>query len=140
MKALITDVEFIKEYESKFGTLYSFKVSYDDKMAYYSSKSQEQTKFVAGKEAEFTEETKTGQKGSYIIIKPFFQNRQSNYGKAIKKEQTRYSGFAVSYAKDLVVSGQLPREELPIYATMLFDLMVNLIKALNHDNTQYRSR
>ena len=130
MKATITDVKFVKEYESKFGMLYSFKVSYNDREAYYSSKSKEQTKFVKGQEAEFTEETKKSQNGTYLVIKPIFQNRQSNFGKALNKEKSRYSGFAVSYAKDLVVSGNLEKEDLPIYATMLFDLMVELDKSL----------
>jgi hypothetical protein len=130
MKALITDVKFQKEYDTKFGKNYSFKVTYNGRTGYYSSKSKDQNKFVAGQEAEFTEETKTSEKGTYIVIKPPFQNRQSNFGKALNKEKSRYSGFAVSYAKDLVVADKLDKEDLPIYATMLFDLMVELDKSI----------
>lgn len=130
MKALITEVKYLKEFETKFGPLHSFKVTYDGRTAYYNSKSKDQTKFVSGQEAEFTEETKTGNNGTYIVIKPPMQNRQSNFGKALTREKSKYSGFAVSYAKDLVVAGRLNREELADYAWILFDLMVEMDKTL----------
>lgn len=135
MKALIKDVKFQKEYESKFGTMYSFLVSYNDKKGFYNSKSKEQTQFIKGQEAEFTEETKTyttkdGKESSIIVIKPPQGQRQSNFGKALKKEQSKYSGFAVSYAKDLVVAGKLERSELGDYAWILFDLMVEMDKTI----------
>jgi len=136
MKAIITDVKFQKEGQNKFGTYYSFKVSYDGKTAFYNSKSKEQKNFIAGQEAEFTEEERTytkndGTIGKFNIIKPFNANRQSNFGKALKKEQSRYSGFAVSYAKDLVVAGRLQFEELLPYATVLFNAMVDLDKTID---------
>jgi len=136
MKAEIAEVKFLKEYTDKFGKKYSFQVKYDDQSALYSSKSKDQDKFVPGKEAEFTEETRTyidkntGEEKHYLVIKPIYQQRQSNYGKELKKEQSRYSGFAVSYAKDLVVAGRLNKEELPEYATVLFELMVALDKSI----------
>ena len=130
MKAVIQDVKFIKSFDSKYGTLYSFKVTYEGREAYYNSKSKDQTKFIAGQEVEFTEEVKEGKKGDYLFVKPINPNKQSNYGKALKKEQTRYSGFAVSYAKDLVVAGRLPFEELTAYSTVLFEHMVELDKSI----------
>jgi hypothetical protein len=136
MKAVITEVIYKKEIDGKFGKLYSFNVKYDDKVAVYRSKYKDQKKFIPGQEAEFTEETqtytdqKTGELKEYFVIKPILQQRQSNYGKELKKEQSRYSGFAVSYAKDLVVAGRLNKEELSEYATVLFDLMVALDKSI----------
>ena len=130
MRQLITDVHFIKEYESKFGMLYSFKVSYNGRVAYYSSKSKEQTKFVAGQESEFTEETKTGKNGTYLVIKPLLQNRQSNFGKALNREQARYSAMCVSYAKDLVIGGRIPLEELSTMSWIMFELIKEMDKSL----------
>jgi len=130
MKALITDVKFVKEFETQFGKFFSFKVSYDGRDAYYTSKSKEQVKFISGQESEFTEETKTGKNGTYLIIKPPVQNRQSNFGKALSKEKSRYSGFAVSYAKDMAVAGRIQVTELAPYAWILFDLMVEMDKTL----------
>ena len=130
MKELITDVKFVKEYDSKFGKLYSFKVQYAGRSAFYSSKSQDQTKFVAGQEAEFTEETKTSSNGTYLVIKPPVQNKQSNFGKVLNKEKARYSAMAVSYSKDLVCNGRLPLDDLSTYAWVLFELMNEMDRTL----------
>ena len=71
MKARITSVDFLKEKEGNYGTLYSFKVGYDGKYAYYNSKKRDQAKFVAGKEAEFSEQELEGKNGNkFYIIKP----------------------------------------------------------------------
>ena len=112
MKAKITKVTFNKEYESNFGTLFGFIVEYDGKSAYYSSKTKDQKKFIVGQEAEFTEEVRKGDKGNeYIIIKPVYAGKgQSNYGKALSREQSRYSGFSDSYVKDLLISGIIKPE------------------------------
>ena len=135
MKAIIQEVTYSKEFESKYGTMYVFRVKYDDQVAIYNSKSKDQKKFIAGQEAEFTEETKTytakdGTVKEYLVIKPPTQNRQSNFGKALSKEKSRYSGFAVSYAKDMAVAGRIQVTELSDYAWILFDLMVEMDKTL----------
>jgi len=114
MKAKITSVKYEKEYESKFGILYTFKIGYNDKVAYYSSKTKEQTKFVVDKEAEFTEEEKLGTNDRpYYVIKPITSGgfNNSGYGKAIQKEQSKYSGFAVSYVKDLIIADKIKIEQ-----------------------------
>ena len=104
MKAKITNVTFQKEYESKFGTLHLFKVEYDGKTAFYSSKSRDQKKFKSGMIVEFIEEQREGAKGPYTVVKPVYDNAaKSNYGRQQKREQSKYSGFSTSYAKDLVM-------------------------------------
>jgi len=136
MKAQIQDVTFSKEWESKYGKMYSFRVKYDDKVALYNSKSKDQKKFVPGKEAEFTEEMRsyndktTGEKKEYPVIKPLLQGGQSNFGKALTKEKARYSAMCVSYSKDLVVAGRLPFEELQTYSWVLFELVKEMDKSL----------
>jgi hypothetical protein len=135
MKAKINDIKFHKEYESQHGTMFVHAIFYDEKKGFYTSKKKEQTYFVIGQEAEFTEEKKSftgkdGGQGSFLVVKPVTQNRQSNFGKALNKEKSRYSGFAVSYAKDLVCHDRLKIDELPIYAWVLFDLMVDMDRTL----------
>jgi hypothetical protein len=78
MKAIIQEVTYKKEFESKFGTMYVFHVKYDDIVAVYNSKYKDQKKFISGQEAEFTEETKTytdkqGNQKEYFVIKPLLQ-------------------------------------------------------------------
>lgn len=134
MNARIKSVKFKKEYESKYGLLYGFEVVYEvdgeEKKGFYSSKKREQTNFVEGKDCELVEEVIKSDKGDWVKIKPSKPFSNSNYGRVLKREQTRYSGFAVSYAKDLVVADKLKLEELDLFATKLFDLMVNLDKSM----------
>ena len=83
-----------------------------EKRAVYSSKYKDQKNFVKGQEAEFTEEQKTfvNQEGKsivYNVIKPPQKQKNSNFGKALTREQSRYSGFSESYVKDLLACGLL---------------------------------
>jgi len=114
MKAIIKKVEFKKEFDSKFGKMYSFEIQYNDKKAYYTAKKIDNTNFIQGQEAEFIEEEKSvvkdGREIKYMTIKIPQQQRQSNFGKALTKEQSRYSGFAASYVKDLIVAGIIKPE------------------------------
>lgn len=131
MKAVIKTAEFVKEYETKFGTMYQHKITYDDKVASYSSKKKEQTEFIAGKEKEFDETeniAKNGQK--YLNVKPITKNDLSGYAKNLKKEQSRYSGFSTSYAKDLVIAGKINFDQLFEVSERLFNHMVALDKTL----------
>lgn len=134
MRAIIQQVIFRKEIDSQFGKLYSFRVKYDNEEAIYNSKSRDQKKFIAGEEAEFTEETKTyidkktGEEKSYLVIKPINPNKQSNYGKALNREKARYSAMCVSYAKDLVIGGRIQLSELSEYAWILFELVKEMDK------------
>lgn len=134
MRVLVKRVTFKKEYESKYGLLYGFEVLYElegnEKKGFYSSKKREQTNFIEGEECELVEEVIKGDKGEWIKIRPSKGFLNSNYGRVLKREQTRYSGFAVSYAKDLVVADKLKLEELDMFATKLFDLMVSLDKSM----------
>jgi hypothetical protein len=130
MKAVIKSAEFVKEYDSKFGTLYQHRIKYDDKTAFYSSKKKEQSIFVVGKEVEFLEEQRQGENGMWYIVKPMTQNNLSGYAKNIKKEQSRYSGFAVSYVKDLIIADKIKIEQWEAASKKIFQFMVDLDKTL----------
>ena len=135
MKAVIKSVEYVKEYETKFGNLHLHRIKYNEKTAYYSSKKKDQTYFVKGKEVEFTEEEQKNDKGTFYKVKPIRQNSYSGYAKAVKKEQSKYSGFAMSYAKDLCVAGKIELRQLSEYTKKMFTLMVELDKTLENDNS-----
>ena len=135
MKAIINDVKFLKESESKYGLLYNFRIFYDDKQAYYSCKKREQDKFIIGQEAEFTEEEKEGSNGAYLVIKPIQKvwAGKSGFVKEIKKEQSKYSGFAVSYVKDLIIAGKIDIKNWEPASEKIFNFMVKLDKSIIHD-------
>jgi len=127
MKATIKKVRFIKEYENRYGTMYLFAVSYNDTEALYSSKDRGQQKFVEGKEVEFEETVKTKDSGdTFTTIKP----AQAKFSPQVKREQSKYSGFAMSYAKDLVIADKIPLSEISDYTKKMFSLMVELDKTL----------
>ena len=129
MKAKIESVEFVKEYQTQYGMLYQHKVKYNNKTAFYSSKKKEQTKFIAGKESEFVEHKMTGKNGEFLVIK-LPPSESGNYNKQVKREQQKYSGFAMSYAKDLVIADKIKLDEMKNYTKSMFKLMVELDKTL----------
>jgi hypothetical protein len=114
MRAKIDSVSWLKEYQTNFGTMHLHKISYLGKDGLYSSKNKDQTHFVVGQECEFTEETIKGKEGKsdWIKIKPLKQGGgQSNFGRALKREQSKYSGFSASYVKDMLIHGILRPEK-----------------------------
>ncbi|RLD74920.1 MAG: hypothetical protein DRJ07_19025 [Bacteroidetes bacterium] len=124
MKAIIKAVEFTKEFKNEHGTFYSFKISYNDKFGFYVSKSNPQTKFIKGSEAEFEELTQKSDKGEWIKIKPVapaYSGGRGGYSKP-----TLYGSFAVSYAKDLIIAGKIDYDNLIEAATDMFNLMKKL--------------
>lgn len=136
MKSVIKEVKYLKESESKYGTLHNFMVYYDDKKAYYSSKTKDQNKFIAGQEAEFNEEEKEGTNNNkYLVIKPIQKvwSGKSGYSKEIKKEQSKYSGFAVSYVKDLIIAGKVPLSDWQKESKSIFEFMVSIDKTIAND-------
>ena len=133
MKAKIENVKFLQEREGKFGKEYNFLIEYDNKKAYYTSKSAEQKTFVIGQECEFTEEEHTSEKGGkYWKVRAVRQgNMQSGYGKALQREQSKYAGFAVSYAKDLIIAGKIEFDEWKVVAGEMAEFMMQLDKRIS---------
>jgi len=135
MKALIDNAEYQKSYETRHGILHKWKITYygeNEKLmyGYYSSKSNPQTKFVAGQESEFTTEIRQTPIGDETVIKPVQAQQFSNYARKVKQEQSRYSGFAMSYAKDLVIADKVQIKDILPIAKKMFDFMVELDKSL----------
>jgi hypothetical protein len=135
MKSKILNVEFNKEGEGKFGKWYSFRVTIEvdgeKQICNYLSKTREQTKFVAGQEAEYSLVPKEFSGKTYFDIKPVqaFQGK-SNFGKKLAQEQSKYSGFAMSYAKDLTIAKVIEPKQMFDTAKKMFDWMVEMDKTL----------
>lgn len=132
MKAIFKSIQFDREVETKFGTSYKFRVQYDDKTASFLSKSKEQDVFKEGEENEFTETSREYQGKTYYDIKPIKKAPNSNFGRQLKKEQSKYSGFAMAYAKDLVVAGKVEKDKMFTAAKQMFDWMVEQDKAIEN--------
>lgn len=130
MKMLITKITFDKEIETKFGKMFRFRADYDGKIGFFLAKIMEQKTFIQGEENEFTETAHEYQGSTYYRLKSLKQYGTSNFSRQVKKEQSKYSGFAMSYAKDLVVAGMIPQDEIFVEAKNMMDWMVSQDKAL----------
>ena len=130
MKAKITKTRFIEEYENKYGQMFLHAITYDEKEALYSSKAKNQTNFIEGQECEFTETSKTNDRGETVFyVRPIQQN-SGNFSRQMKREQSKYSGFAMAYAKDMAVAGLIGLDDIERYCTAMFNKMVALDKTL----------
>jgi hypothetical protein len=138
MKAKIIFIDFDKEWHSdKYDkTYYQFSVTYEvdgiAKDGQYTSTQNPQTTFVAGNEYDVTEEQKEYRGEIQNKIKPARDTNfgGSNYGRKIKQEQSKYSGFAVSYVKDLIIADKLPIEKWETASKKIFNFMVDLDKSI----------
>lgn len=130
MKAVIRNTEFVREIETKYGTRYSHKIYYDDVTASYLSVKREQTYFKSGEEAEFTVSQNTNNGVTYTNVKPVNDKKMSTYSKSLNREQARYSGFAVSYVKDLIISGHIDLKQWEAASKKIHTHMVELDKSI----------
>ena len=104
-RSFVKSAQFKRSYESKYGQLYAFDIVMENgDQGTYSSKSPQQTYFVAGAEANYTIETR--QNGEYLntFIKPVRDFKSSG---AVKTGDGRNESFALSYSKDLLVAGKI---------------------------------
>lgn len=131
MKAIIKEIHYDKEVSTKYGMMHSYYALYDDKSASFLCKQKDKYPFKIGKENEFIETERVHNGKIYYSIKAVRETKiNSNFGKALKKEQSRYAGFAMSYAKDLVINDKIELEDMAIYTKKMFNLMVELDKTL----------
>ena len=138
MKALIDNITFNKEFETKFGVLYSHKVFYYDEndeiqQGFYNSKKKEQTYFKPGQEAEFDIEIKHSDRGDFTVIKPAKQGSFSGYNRNLKKEQSRYTTMGASYVKDLIIAGKVDIKDWERATEKIVKFMFNLDKEIEKD-------
>lgn len=117
----VTNVAGIGTWESKYGVMYKFEVSFDNGDAgQYLSKVQDQNKFVAGQEATYTIEGKEYNGQTYYTVKPVVAQQSFGGGKGYQKDPetekriTRMSVLKV--AGDLAINGKIKLEDIIVFA------------------------
>lgn len=128
MKAIIKTLDFKKEVETKFGVMYQFEVTYNDVKASFLCKNKEKPTFTKGKEEEFVETSRVYNGVTYYNIKPI--KKYAGYNKNVKREQSKYAGFAMSYAKDLCIADKIKTDQMFALADKMFNWMVEKDKNL----------
>jgi hypothetical protein len=136
MKAVLKQIVLAKPVETKRGLRYKFDVKYDvdgkERIASFLSETEDQDEFKEGVENEFIESTREWNGNTYYNIAPPKKKGSSNFSRQLKREQTKYSGFAMSYAKDLVCNGKIPHEDMYSEAEKMFNWMADKDKELEN--------
>ena len=136
MKAIFKEIKLSKPIETKYGLRYQFHVKYDvegkERIGSFLSDKELQEDFNEGEENELTETAREYNGKTYYNIAKIKMQGYSNFSRKMKNEQSRYSGFAMSYAKDLVVAGKIPFDDLYSECDKMHDHMIKLDKQLEH--------
>jgi len=128
MKAKVTKVTKMDKKDSYGNTSFIIEFDNSDK-GFYTCKTEDQTKFISGQEAEYLIEQKQGKNGTtyYKISLP--ASEQSNSwqkgGKPQVEPRVQMISFAMAYTKDLVVAGKLELKDLPAHFDILYNEMIS---------------
>jgi len=105
----------------------SFVIDFDNgDRGFYTSKNENQTKFVVGQETEYLIEAKEGKKGTYYkITLPQTEPFQKSAGRPQIEPRIQMISFAMAYAKDLVVAGKVEMKALPATFDIIYGEMIS---------------
>lgn len=122
-KSLVTKITKFDKKEGYDNVSYSIEFANADK-GFYSTKDENQTKFIAGKESEYNIEEKEGKNGK----KYFKISVPSEYkagGRPQLEPRIQMISFAMSYTKDLVVAGKVSIEDMDFKFNEIYALMLS---------------
>ena len=119
----VTNVAGSGTWEGKYGIMYKFEVSFENGDAgQYLSKSQDQTKFKVGQEANYTIEAKEFNGQTFYTVKPVMQQQFGNkpsYQKDPETEKRITRMSVLKVAGDLVINGEVKLHDLTKVASFL---------------------
>lgn len=125
-KAKVTKITRMEKKDNYGNTSFIIEFENGDK-GFYTSKLEDQKKFIVSQESEYLIEEKQGSKGKYFkVTTPQSEGGSSQWQKGSKPQvdpKVQMISFAMSYTKDLIVGGKLQLSELEkefnrIYTTM----------------------
>lgn len=104
----------------------SFIVTLDNgDSGFYTSKSDEQTKFIIGQDTEYNIEQKQGSKGPYNkITLPQSEFKPGGGGRPTVDPRVQMIGFAMSYTKDLIVADKVKMSDLGSTFEVIYNEMI----------------
>lgn len=104
----------------------SFIITLDNgESGFYTSKSEDQTKFIIGKETEYNIEQKQGSKGPYNkITLPQSDFKPGGGGRPAVDPRIQMIGFAMSYTKDLIVADKVKMSDLGSTFEVIYNEMI----------------
>lgn len=124
-KSICTKITRMEKKDSYGNTSFLLEFKNGDK-GYYTSKDENQTKFIVGQESEYNIEEKVGSSG-----KPYFKislpqiNKPSFGGKPSIDPRVQMISFAAAYTKDLVVAGKFSMNEFEKEFNRIYNIMTS---------------
>lgn len=123
MKAVTSTVLKMDDKDSYGNT--TFKVTLDNGDAgFYTSKNENQTYFVKGKEVEYNIEKKIGKSGKEYAKITLPQSDKKFGGAPREDPKNKLIGFAMSYTKDLIVADKVKVESLESCFERIYNIML----------------
>lgn len=125
-KAKITKITRMEKKDSYGNTSFIIEFDNSDK-GFYTSKDEEQKKFVVGQESEYQIEEKQGSKGIYYKITIPQTNKPAFTGgsRPAQDPKVQMIGFAMSYTKDLIVAGKVQLKDLGMQFEVIYNEMIS---------------
>src|SRR5688500_1509807 len=130
-KAKVTKITKMEKKDSYGNTSFIIELDNGDK-GFYTSKNEDQKKFVANQEAEYMIEEKTGSKGKkYFKITtpqsdaPF--NKGGGGGRPQVDPRVQMISFAMSYCKDLIIAGKIGLQDMEKEFGRIYTVMISKI-------------
>jgi hypothetical protein len=126
MKSKPTKVTKLDKKDSFGNTTYVVEFENLDK-GFYTSKSDNQSKFVVGQEVEYLIEEKQGKTGNtyFKVTLPQSDKQFTGSGRPQVDPKVQMISFAMAYTKDLIVGGKLDIKDLEIGFTRMYNIMTS---------------
>jgi hypothetical protein len=125
-KAKTTKITQMAQKDSYGNTSFVIELDNGDK-GFYTSKNENQTKFVVGEVTEYLIEAKEGKKGTYYKITlpqtdvPF----QKSAGRPQVEPRINMISFSASYAKDIICAGKAELKDFGTIFEMIYGEMIS---------------
>lgn len=131
MKSKVTKIVKMDKKDTYGNTSFIIELESGDH-GYYTSKSEDQKKFVVGNVANYDIEEKQGAKGKYykITVPQSDGAIFSKGGKAPVDPRAQFIGFSAAYSKDLVVAGKVSIDNMNAFADAIFKNMIKLYETI----------
>ncbi len=127
-KAKVTKVLKMDKKDNYGNTSFIIEFDNGDK-GFYTSKNENQTKFVPTQESDYLIEAKLGKNGTYHkITLPQVEGGKPGFsgGGGFKQDpKVSMIGFAMSYTKDLIVAGKVELKDLGMQFEVIYNEMIS---------------
>lgn len=124
MKSIVTKITKMDRKDSYGNTSFVVEFKTGEK-GYYTSKNENQNKFVVGQEADFNIEEKQGSKGVYYKITVPQSEGKPFGGKPAIDPKTQMISFSASYTKDIIVAGKAGLQDFEKVFNQIYNVMIS---------------